>query len=70
MALVVVVLLVAVLAILFSSPDVPPVTLQAWSSAQPIGFTHIALSELEGTSTTGRAQCRISSGCRSSGPSG
>ncbi|MHB1770821.1 MAG: hypothetical protein ACYCST_03605 [Acidimicrobiales bacterium] len=51
-ALVVVVLLVAVLATLFSSPDVPPVTLQAWSSAQPIGFTQIALSELEGTSTS------------------
>ena len=51
-ALVVVVFLVAALAILFSSPDVPPVTLQAWSSAQPIGFTQIALSELEGTSTS------------------
>ncbi len=51
-ALVVVVFLVAILAILFSSPDVPPVTLQAWSSAQPIGFTQIALSELEGTSTS------------------
>ena len=51
-ALVVVVLLVAILSILFSSPDVPPVTLQAWSSAQPIGFTRIALSELEGTSTS------------------
>ena len=51
-ALVVVVFLVAVLSILFSSPDVPPVTLQAWSSAQPIGFTQIALSELEGTSTS------------------
>ena len=51
-ALVVVVFLVAALSILFSSPDVPPVTLQAWSSAQPIGFTQIALSELEGTSTS------------------
>jgi hypothetical protein len=51
-ALVVVVFLVTILSILFSSPDVPPVTLQAWSSAQPIGFTQIALSELEGTSTS------------------
>jgi len=51
-ALVVVAVLVAVLAILFSSPDVPPVTLQAWASAQPVGFTQIALSELEGTSTS------------------
>jgi len=51
-ALVVVVILVAILASLFSSPDVPAVTLQAWSSAQPKGFTQIALSELNGTSTT------------------
>ncbi|MCK4177068.1 hypothetical protein [Aciditerrimonas ferrireducens] len=49
-ALVVVALLVVLLAVLFSSPDVPPVTLQAWASAQPKGFTEIALSELEGTS--------------------
>lgn len=51
-ALVVVAVLVTVLAVLFSSPDVPPITLQAWASAQPIGFTQIALSELEGTSTS------------------
>jgi len=51
-ALAVVAVLVAVLAILFSSPDVRPVTLQAWASAQPTGFTQIALSELEGTSTS------------------
>ncbi len=51
-AMVVVVILVAVLAILFSSPDVPAVTLQEWASAQPIGFTQIALSELNGTSTS------------------
>jgi hypothetical protein len=49
-ALVVVALLTVLLAILFSSPDVPPVTLQAWASAQPKGFTEIALSELNGTS--------------------
>jgi hypothetical protein len=51
-ALVVVVILVAVLAILFSSPDVPAVTLQEWASAQPVGFTQIALSELNGTSNS------------------
>jgi hypothetical protein len=49
-ALVVVALLVVLLAILFSSPDVPPVTIQAWASHQPKGFTEIALGELEGTS--------------------
>lgn len=48
----VVLILTVVLAVLFSSPDVPPVTLQAWASAQPKGFTEIALSELNGTSTT------------------
>jgi hypothetical protein len=51
-ALVVVLVLTVVLAVLFSSPDVPPVTLRAWASAQPKGFTEIALSELDGTSTT------------------
>lgn len=49
-AMVVVTILTVVLAVLFSSPDVPPVTLQAWASAQPKGFTEIALSELNGTS--------------------
>jgi len=49
-ALVVVTILTVVLAVLFSSPDVPPVTIQAWATAQPKGFTEIALSELRGTS--------------------
>ncbi len=49
-AIVVVTILTVVLAVLFSSPDVPPVTLRAWASAQPKGFTEIALSELNGTS--------------------
>ena len=51
-AFAVVLVLVVVLAVLFSSPDEPPVTLQAWASAQPKGFTQIALSELDGTSTS------------------
>ncbi|MCL4422701.1 MAG: hypothetical protein M1115_05980 [Actinobacteria bacterium] len=51
-ALLVVTVLVVLLAVLFSSPDVPPVTLQAWASAQPKGFTEIALSELNGTSNS------------------
>jgi hypothetical protein len=49
-AVVVVALFAVLLAVLFSSPDVPPVTLQAWASAQPVGFTQIALSELNDTS--------------------
>jgi hypothetical protein len=51
-AMVVVLFLAVLLAFLFSSPDLPPVTLQAWSSAQPKGFTEIALSELNGTSNS------------------
>ncbi len=49
-AVAVVAVLVVLFAVLFSSPDVRPVTLQAWASAQPKGFTEIALSELNGTS--------------------
>lgn len=51
-AVVVVALLTVLLAFLFSSPDVPPVTIKAWASAQPKGFTEIALSELQGTSSS------------------
>ena len=46
----IVAVLTVLLAVLFSSPDAPPVTLKAWSNAQPVGFTKIALSELDGTS--------------------
>ncbi len=51
-AFAVVLILTFVLAILFSSPDVPPVTIKAWADAQPKGFTEIALTELEGTSNS------------------
>jgi hypothetical protein len=51
-AFVVVLVLVFGLAISFSSPDVPPVTIHAWAKAQPAGFVDIALTELNGTSTT------------------
>ncbi len=49
---VIVLVLVFILAITFSSPDVPPITVQAWATAQPAGFIDIALTELNGTSTT------------------
>lgn len=49
-AFVVIAILTGVLAAMFSSPDMPPVTIKAWATAQPIGFTKIALTELEGTS--------------------
>ncbi|MDH6115497.1 hypothetical protein P3T34_007712 [Kitasatospora sp. MAP12-44] len=51
-ALVVVALLTAGLAALFSSPDDKPVTLAAWSAAAPGDFTATAVAELGATSTT------------------
>ena len=49
-ALVVVGLLTAVLAALFSSPDEPQVTLTSWSKAAPADFVATAVTELDGTS--------------------
>ena len=51
-AVVVVAVLSVALAVVFSSPDKHPVTLQGWANAQPVGFTDIAVSELSGTSTS------------------
>ncbi|RXS87153.1 hypothetical protein EST92_03915 [Streptomyces sp. TM32] len=51
-ALVVVALLTAGLAAVFSSPDVKPVTLASWSRADGADFTATAVSELGGTSGT------------------
>ncbi len=51
-ALLAVVIATVALAVLSSSPDEPPVTLQAWAKSQPVGFTDIALSELDGTSSS------------------
>ncbi|MDA8330983.1 MAG: hypothetical protein M0027_07200 [Candidatus Dormibacteraeota bacterium] len=51
-SVVLVVMLVVVLALAFflSSPDVPPVTVQSWAEAQPLGLLQTATSELQGTS--------------------
>ncbi|MEU3077357.1 hypothetical protein [Streptomyces laurentii] len=51
-ALVLVALLTAGLAALFSSPDERPVTLGSWSRADSADFTTTAVSELGGTSAT------------------
>ncbi|WP_328640614.1 hypothetical protein [Streptomyces canus] len=51
-ALVVVGLLTVVLAAVFSSPDVKPVTLASWSRAADTDFTATAVAELGGTSGT------------------
>ncbi len=42
--------LAIVLTILFSSPDVTPVTIQSWSTASPDDFVATAITELDGTS--------------------
>ena len=49
---VVVLILTVVLAVVFSSPDDPAITLQSWSKAAPMDFTETALTELAGTSPT------------------
>ena len=42
--------LTVILTILFSSPDVTPVTLQSWAKADPADFVATAITELDGTS--------------------
>ncbi|HTX32735.1 MAG TPA: hypothetical protein VMD09_15235 [Solirubrobacteraceae bacterium] len=44
--------LVVVLTILFSSPDVKPTTVQSWARTDPVDFATTAVSELDGTSGT------------------
>lgn len=44
--------LTIVLAIVFSSPDKKPVTIQSWATAAPTDFLTTAVSELDGTSGT------------------
>ena len=51
-AVVIVAVLAVVLAWVLSSPDKPPVTLRQWADAQPAGFAQVAVSELQGTSTS------------------
>jgi hypothetical protein len=49
-ALVVITALAVLLAILFSSPDDPPTTIQQWARADPGDFVATAVTELDGTS--------------------
>ncbi len=51
-AFLVVAILTIGLALVFSSPDDPQVTIQQWSTKAPIDFAQTALSELNGTSGT------------------
>jgi hypothetical protein len=43
---------VLVLSVVLSSPDVPPVTLQSWAHAAPLDFLETATTELQGSSFT------------------
>ncbi len=49
---VIVLILVAALAAIFSSPDEHSVTLKSWSNAEPLDFVRTAITELDGTSAT------------------
>ena len=49
-ALVVSGVIVLLLAVALSSPDVPPVTIQSWAQADPVDFVTTAAAELAGTS--------------------
>ena len=49
-ALLVVGVLIAGLAIIFSSPDEHPVTLKSWTANDPVDFAQTAITELDGTS--------------------
>src|SRR6266487_4007158 len=49
-ALVVVTALIVLLAILFSSPDDKPVTIQQWARTDPADFAATAVTELDGSS--------------------
>jgi hypothetical protein len=49
-ALVAVAALIVLLAVVFSSPHEPAVTLKSWSTADPVDFAQTAITELDGTS--------------------
>jgi hypothetical protein len=44
--------LIVLLAVVFSSPDDPAVTLKTWSATTPVDFAQTAITELDGTSAT------------------
>ena len=51
-ALLAVAVLIALLAVVFSSPDEPAITLKTWSAVDPVDFAQTAITELDGTSGT------------------
>jgi hypothetical protein len=51
-AVAVVTLLAVLLTVLFSSPDIPPTSIEQWARRMPVDFVTTATKELDGTSTT------------------
>ncbi len=51
-ALLAVAVLITVLAVVFSSPDEPAITLKSWSAVDPVDFAQTAVTELDGSSGT------------------
>ncbi len=51
-AFIAVVLLTVIFAVVFSSPDDHPITLQQWATNAPLDFEQTAITELDGTSAT------------------
>ena len=47
-----VLVLILLLAVVFSSPDEPAVTLKTWSAVDPVDFAQTAITELDGSSGT------------------
>jgi len=52
-ALLIITILTLTLAIIYGSPDETSITIKRWSNAAPVDFAMTAVSELNGTSTTG-----------------
>ncbi len=48
----VITLLAVLLTVLFSSPDIPPISIEQWSKQMPVDFVTTATAELDGTSET------------------
>ena len=51
-ALLAVAVLITLLAVVFSSPDEPAITLKSWSAVDPVDFAQTAVTELDGSSGT------------------
>ena len=70
--------LIVLLAVVFSSPDEPAITLKTWSAVDPVDFAQTAITELDGTqrnrhlraARTTRRPTRRSTSASSSPPSG